>query len=64
MPANLREIVPVSERIAKLQASIFGPGDCVVTNQLGFVDRAYTSLALGPHNDNTFLRNTAGLVDN
>ncbi len=36
----------VSERIAKIQSSIFGPGDCVVTNQLGFTDRAYTSLPL------------------
>ena len=46
VPAKLREIVTVSERIAKIQPSIFGPGDCVVTNQLGFTDRAYTSLPL------------------
>lgn len=50
----------MSERIAKIQASIFGQGDCVVTNQLGFIDRAYTNLSLGAHNDNTFLKNTAG----
>lgn len=60
VPAKLREIVTVSERIAKIQGSIFGPGDCVVTNQMGFADRAYTNLALKAHNDNTFLKNTAG----
>jgi hypothetical protein len=36
VPVNINEIVKVSERIAKIQDSIFGSGNCVVTNQVDY----------------------------
>ena len=60
VPEKPKEIVKVSKRIAPIQQSIFGAGDCIVTNQFGFTDRAYTSMSLKPHTDNIYLKNSAG----
>lgn len=59
--AEQSEIKKVSNRIGPIQNSFFGGGECVVTNNLEFVDRAYTSMSLKAHTDNAYMNNTAGL---
>ncbi len=60
MPEKPKEIVKISNRIGPIQNSIFGEGDIIVTNQMSFIDRAYTSLKLKPHTDNIYIKNSAG----
>lgn len=60
VPENEKEIVKVCTRIAPIQNSIFGEGECTVTSQLAVKDRAYTNLTLKPHTDTTYLKNCVG----
>lgn len=60
MPSTEKEVVNVCKRIGPIQNSHFG-AECIVTNSLSFVDRAYTNLSLKAHTDNAYLKNTAGI---
>lgn len=51
----------VCERIAPIQGSLYSPKNCIVTSNLEFADRAYTSMALKAHTDNAYIKNAAGL---
>jgi len=61
VPANIEQIVPVCERLAPIQGSLYSPKQCVLTSNLEFADRAYTDMTLLGHTDNAYIKNTAGL---
>lgn len=57
---NVKDIEIVIKRIGPVMYTTFG-GVWTFTNDLARADTAYTTVSLGPHNDNTYYEDAAGL---
>lgn len=57
---NLEEMETIVKRVGPIMHTTFG-GIWSFTNDLARADTAYTTVPLGPHNDNTYFEDAAGL---